>query len=345
MGNSSESIKKDFAIEAKKAFESLLKENQSLERNILLEEINDRWMSDITLTKFDLNIFIYSPYQIDQNIMKYLKQYDKDIFNLNIKTFIGFSQENSNTLANICNNDFISNNFKNVVIIPIQSLSYLKQKIELDNKIIFEPFNVLDEDQQPFFLIIDAENNDFIENKFDIDIQNKQENANVLDYEGFNKEIIENIIRYKRIGYDFQIKFDFYILDDNIKSLMKEYIKKLRDNKEDFEIFVNNTIFYRCLYNSENFDINQDNIFESELRDSIGMMNRIKITFVIYNINIYEYNNYYQLFRVIKVEFSFYEFKKNKLNDIIGRIQYEHLDKRNFNVIRFYNSIKNILFK
>ena len=196
MGNSNESIKKDFAIEGIEVFESLLKENQSLERNILLEEINDRWMSDITLTKFDLNIFIYSPYQLDQNIMKYLKQYDKDIFNLNIKkTFIGFSQENSNALANICNNDFISNNFKNVIIIPIQSLSYLKQKIELDNTIIFEPFNVLDEEKQPFFLIMDTEINDFIEHEFDINIQNKQENANILDYEGFNKEIIENIIR------------------------------------------------------------------------------------------------------------------------------------------------------
>ena len=161
MGNSSESIKKDFAIEAKKKFESLLKENQSLEKNILLEEIKKRSMSDKTQIKLDLNIFIYSPYPIDENIMKYLKQYDKDIFNLNIKSFIGFSQENSNTLANICKTDFNRNNFKNVIIIPIQSLSYLKQKIELDNKIIFEPFNELDEEQQPFFLIVDDEKNDF----------------------------------------------------------------------------------------------------------------------------------------------------------------------------------------
>ena len=250
MGNSSESIKKDLVIEAKKKFESLLKENQSLERNILLEEINDRWMSDITLTKFDLNIFIYSPYQLDQNIMKYLKQYDKDIFNLNIKSFIGFSQENSNTLANICKTDFNRNNFKNVIIIPIQSLSYLKQKIELDNKIIFEPFNVLDEDQQPFFLIIDAENNDFIEHEFTIDIKNKQENANILDYEGFNKEIIENIIRYKRIGYDFQIKYDFIIeTDDNyIKYYLKEYIKKMKLDNNYFEILVNDGLFYQYLY-------------------------------------------------------------------------------------------------
>ena len=221
MGNSSESIKKDFVIEAKKKFESLLKENQSLEKNILSEAINDRMKSDKTQIKSVLNIFIYSDYYIDPKTLRFLEQYNKDIFNLNIKkTFIGFSQENSNALANICNNDFISNNFKNVIIIPIQSLSYLIQKIELDNKIVFEPFNEFDEEKQPFFLIMDTEINDFIEHEFDINIQNKQENANELDYEGFNKEIIENIIRYKRIGYDFQIKYDFIIETDDNKQMI-----------------------------------------------------------------------------------------------------------------------------
>ena len=345
MGNSNEAIRNDFVIEAKKKFESLLKENQNREKNILLEEINNRWMSDITQTKFDLNIFIYSTYPIDEKILQYLKQYNKDIFNLKIESILGFSQENSNKLANLCRNDFINNNFKNVIIIPIQSLSYLKQKIELDNKIIFEPFNELDEEQQPFFLIVDDEINDFRKYKFIINIENKEENKNELDYEDFNEKIIENIIRFKRIGYDFEIKFDFNIIDNNMKSLMKEYIKILKVNKEDFEIFINNEIFYQCLYNSENFDISQDNNFEIELRDATERMNVIRLTFIIYNINVNEYNNYYQLFRVQMVEFLFYEYKKDELNNILGRIQYEYLDKRNFNVIRFKNSIKNILFK
>lgn len=184
--------------------------------------------------------------------------------------------------------------FKNIIIIPIQSMSDLKNKIECETKAILKPFNELSEEKQPFFLILDDEVNDFFENKFDIIIRNKQENERELDYEEFNKEIIENIIKYKRIDSDFQLRYDFLIVDVNIKILLKEYIQKLKDNKEDFEILVNNNIFYQHLYNSENFEISSNSNFENELRDAIGRINEIHITIIIYNIKICEYNNYYE---------------------------------------------------
>ena len=65
-----------------------------------------------------------------------------------------------------------------------------------------------------------------------------------------------------------------------------------------FEILVNDGLFYQYLYNSVNFDIADENSFESELSDFIRRMDRIKITFIIYNINICEYNNYYKFFKV-----------------------------------------------
>ena len=216
MGNSDEK-KNDFFIEAKKKFESLLKGNKNLEKDILLKEINNRVKNDGTKAKFDLNIFIYADYFLDEKILKYFNQYDKNIFDRKIITLIGFSQENTDKIINSINENGY---FKNVIIIPIQSMSYLRNKIDYDKKNIFKPFNKLSEEKQPFFLIIDAEKNDFFEINFDIKIRNIQGNENEFDYEGFSKEIIENIIKYKRKESDFQLKYDFIIeTDDNIKNL------------------------------------------------------------------------------------------------------------------------------
>ena len=341
MGNSNQQ-KIDFFKKAKEKFESLIKQNQNLEKELLLEEINKRSKTNKIKEKFDLNIFIYADYNLDERILKYFNQYDEDIFNRKIRTLIGFSQGNTDKIINsISRNGY----FKNIIIIPIQSMSDLKNKIECETKAILKPFNELSEEKQPFFLILDDEVNDFFENKFDIIIRNKQENERELDYEEFNKEIIENIIKYKRIDSDFQLRYDFLIVDVNIKILLKEYIQKLKDNKEDFEILVNNNIFYQHLYNSENFEISSNSNFENELRDAIGRINEIHITIIIYNIKICEYNNYYELFKVTEVEFSFYEFKKHELISLFRKNKYENLDIKNFNIIRFKNSLNKILLK
>ena len=119
----------------------------------------------------------------------------------------------------------------------------------------------------------------------------------------------------------------------------------MKDNKEDFEILLNNEMLYQYLYNWENVDISIENIFETVFRMVLQRINQIRIAIIIYNIKVCEYNNYYKLLNITKVKFSFYEFKKHELISLIRKNNYENLDKRNFNVIRFKNSLNNILLK
>ena len=53
--------------------------------------------------------------------------------------------------------------FKNVLIIPINSISDFQNTIDLDNTNILQHFHEeLISEQQPFFLMIDSDENDFI---------------------------------------------------------------------------------------------------------------------------------------------------------------------------------------
>ena len=356
MGNSEEKI--DVRNKANEKTNEIIKKMQYLEKAILTEEIKNRGKNDSknnqdlnnnssNVKKFNLNIFLYTNEEIDERILNSIKQYNSEVFNWNIEKYDKFSQKNTEKIFERCEKDFEDNKFNNVVIIPIMSISYFENILEQEGKDILLPFNELIEEQQPFFLFIDANESDFNEYKSFIELKYSEKEKDELDYQNFNEEITKKIIEYKRKEFDFQINLDFIIeVDDKIKPF-KEYILKLKDTKCDLEIFVNNELFYQYLYGAENFNIQKNNNnFEQMLEKEIRINNILQIKLILYNININEYDDYYyKLFYIGKLEITYYEFKKHILNNILRKDKYNYLDKRNFNVIRFKQTPRNILLR
>ena len=353
MGNSDERI--DIRNKANEKANKIIKGMKNLEDNILKEEIKKRVKSDkagnenVNISsknkKFNLNIFVYSDQKFDERIMNPIKQYNSKIFNWKIINYVDFSRNNTEAILKKCENDFEDNTFNNVVIIPVNSISDFENILEQDGKDILEPFRELNEEQQPFFLIIDSDENDFNENKSYIKLKYSEKEKNEFDYHKFNEEITKKIIENKRKECDFQLKMDFIIeIDDKISSFM-EYISKLKESQRDFEIFVNNQLYYQYLYNVENFYNQNNSNFEDFLEKEIRIQNILQISLILYNINISEYNDYYKLFEISEVEISTYEFKKHRLNNILRKNKYKGIDKRNFNVIRLKHTAKNCLLR
>ena len=357
MGNSN---KKNSIMDKKnEKAEEILKEKDSLEKNILIEELNNRENNDIkgkkkkskksnilnNKSKFDLNIYIYSNSNENKRIENALIQYNTEVFNWNIKKLIGFSKENSDKLFKICDQDFKDKKFKDVIIIPIKSISDFKNQIELDGKDIFLPFAELTEEQQPFFLIIDEEKNDFNEYKEVIKLQYSEKEDNGMDYTHFSEEISKKILEHKRKDNDFQIKIDFIIYEVNNINKLKEYMLKKKNKNDDFEVYVNDKLFYRNLYGIESFDIINTNDIEEKLSAEIQSNNILNISMILFNVNLSRHYDYCQIFEISEVEFLYYKFKNEELNHILKKEDYEDIDRRNFNVIRSEQSPKNHLLR
>ena len=356
----SQSNKSNLKDKANKKADELLKEKQDLESSVLIEEINKREESgnkkdkkkskkkndNGSKIKFELNIYVYSDLEIDKRILNSIEQYNSEIFNWDvIDELTPFNGENSKILLDICERDFKRKNFKNVIIIPISSVENFKNTIENEDKDILSYFNDLTEEQQPFFLFIDENINDFFEYKSVIQLKNSKENKNEPDYEKFNDEIIQRIIYCKREEYDYQLKLDFMILLNEKIKILKEYILKLQKKNDYFEVYLNGQIFYQFYFGSENIDISKSVNFEGELESKILNNEILNISLILYNININEFSEYYELLDIKKVEIFIYDFKKERLLNILRQKKYEDLDKRNFNVIRFKQTPKNILLK
>jgi len=353
MGNSNK--KNNFKDNANEKTDELLKEKKMLEKTILLDEISSRGNvnkkkdkkknNEETKIKFELNIFVCTDEPIDDRILNSISQHNSEVFKWNVSVLEEFSEQNSKTLLSICEQDFKKKSFKNVLIIPIQSISSLKETLEQKGKDIFLPFNELTEEQQPFFLIIDDEGNDFTEYKSEINLKYSVKDEKKVDYGTFNDEIIQRVIQYRRKNYDYQLKLSFVLLEQEKIKILKDYLIKLKNNKDYFEIYINDELFYQFLFGSENFDILKSSDFEDKLIAEIISKNILHISIILFNINNIEFIEYYEIFEVKKVEFYSYEFKNQELNNILRQKKYEYLDKRNFNVIRFKQSPKNILLK
>ena len=202
MGNSNK--KDNLKNKANEKADELMKKKESLENSLLTEELSKREGDDkkkdkkkskkknlsSKKTKFGLNIFMYSNYKIAQTIVTAISQYNSEVFEWNTEVLTGFNKENSEIIYERCETDLKKNQFKDVVILPIQSISDFQSIIEQDGKDIFEPFNDLTEEQQPFFLIIDTEKEDFVQYKAFIEVKNSVEDEKVLDYQKFNDDII-----------------------------------------------------------------------------------------------------------------------------------------------------------
>jgi len=360
MGASNEG--KAFIKESIEKAEQIGSERKNLENNILKEQINKRKKIDLSEKntsknnnylnkKFDLNILIYSNENISSQLMDIIYDYNKEIFNWKIKTFVGFSLENSQKIIDICEKDFKEKTFKNVLILPIISISNFMINITKKGEDFLELFNKLTEEQQCFFLIIDKEKNDFEENKIIINLKDCIDEDNKKDnnfmYKDFIYKIFSKIILYKRIDLDFELVVEFEISKVDQINILYEYILKKRNNKNDnyFDVFVNGRLFYVKSYNTENIDIQNQNIFESLIMPIFKLKNLLKITLKLYNANTNEPFYYYKKFGINQVKFYYYKFKTQKLKHLLNNKKYEYIDKRNFDIIGMRHSPSNKLLK
>ena len=154
---------KELIYESVEKAEELENKRKNLENNILQYQINKRQKIDSinpkgniinnkdSNKKFNLKILIYSNENIDENLVNSIQNDNKEIFNWEIQIILGFSKDNSQKIIDICHNDFKQKNFKNVIILPIKSISYLSFKIQNNENDFFASFNELAEEEQPFF--------------------------------------------------------------------------------------------------------------------------------------------------------------------------------------------------
>jgi len=344
MGNTNQ--KDNFENNASKTVDNLYKNKKSIGKNIIKNEITKREKIDKEKNKqrLDLNIFIYSNDKLDKYQYNSIKNNDTKLYNWQVKEFIGFSQDKSKEICERCESDFKKKKFKNVVVIPIKSLNYFNNIIEEEGKDIFIDFNELKEEEQPFFLIIDEDKDDFKEKEKKISAYITEDGKKELKYQEFNDKIKITIIALKKQGKDFSIKIDFEIdLIDQL-NIFKEYIFKTKKKHIDFEIYIDNILSYQNLYDIENIDITRDESFIGNLKEDITSGKILNISLIFYNTNELVYFDY-ESFNITEVKFISYIFKEDKLNNILRKKKYEYLDKRNFTVIRRKQSPKNNLLK
>ena len=232
MGNSNDEEKK-LVNNTYQVFNDISNKKEKIEKNFLTEEISKRERIDKNNseeTNFILNIYLYSNDEIKNDLLNSFKINTSKAFDWQIKAkLIGFSDKNNEKLIEKCEKDFEDKNFAIVVVVPIKSMSNFKSLIEENGKDILAPFNDLNEEQQPFFLFIDEEENDFICTKkivFAI-VQSKDKKDNTNYYLEFMEKIDRSINICRDKGEDFIIKTDFdYIYDDIKINKLKEYIIK-----------------------------------------------------------------------------------------------------------------------
>lgn len=355
MGNSEN--KKDHLVNnTTKNIDNLYKDKNILGNKIIKNVITKREKIDkeeITKQnikrvnhKFELNIFIYSDDNLDKYKLNSIKSNDTKIYNWQKKEFIGFSRDKSKEICKKCESDFKENTFKNVVVIPIKSMNFFNSIIEEEKKDIFIDFDKLKVESQPFFLIIDEDenNSDFIVEEVTLSAYETKEGKKELKFKEFSEKIYLNILELKTLDKDFQLKIDFKILLIDTLNKFKEYIFKTKEEHIDFEIYINNKLFYQNLYGIENIDIKKDDNFIGMLREDIILGKILNISLLFYNINSLVYLDY-KFFDIKEVKFLSYNFRKFKLNKILRKEKYSHLDKRNFTVIRRWKSPTNNLLK
>ena len=345
-----------FIKESSEKAEKIGEQRKNLENIIIKEEINKRHELEKfgkkekekdEKKKFELNIIIYSNEFINKQLKNSLQNYNKEAFDWKINQFVGFSEENSRKIIKICENDFKEKKFKNIIIFPIKSFSNFISNMKGKGKDFLSLFNDLNEEMQPFFLFIDEDESDFTEKKI---VKNKQdvkvdEKDKFFQYLFFIEQIIIKITNFKKLEKDFELKVEFDINEDSQINLLHEYILKNKTKGINFNVFINNQLFYKRLFDTENINIENKDIFQEKLIKEKMTKNSLKIILQLYNVNTNELFYYYKRFGIEEVIFSYYEFKKEKLKALLSDKKYEYIDKRNFDIIRAKNSPINNLLK
>ena len=213
MGNSNKKNNKYDEIREKlnKKLDDSNIEKDKLEKKKFQKDIQKLEEERKDKIKYELNIYFYSNYDIDKDLIDYISNYNNNIFNWKIKIVEGgFSQLNSDKLIKNFKEDFEKKQFKNILIIPIKSILNFKKDIEKEENNIFVHFNKnLICEQQTFFLFIDYDQSDFIKTQK-------------------NEVTIQEFMKLKRLESDFEISICMKIKKEESEQIeiFKEFVRK-----------------------------------------------------------------------------------------------------------------------
>ena len=284
-----------------------------------------------------MNIYVYSDQGVDQFIKNLLNDFNSPIINSKIEIINNFSKENTNKLITQFKEDYKKNRFKNVLIIPIysivdfmKSIGILKVK-EYEEKNILGKFNSeLIPEQQPFFMFIDYEENDFSKETISIEKEN----------------VFSGFYRAKRLEFDIDLRLEMNIKreDTDKIEILKNIVLYKKKIGDDFEISVNDAkYFYQHLYGEETKKLES---FFSEIFEDRDIY-IFKISLILINQNsdfLDELGKYEKLEReIINVDFIYYNVRADLLNKLLSL--YPSLDSRNFILKRSKKSQKFQLLK
>ena len=322
--------------EKRKIFDKSNKENKStinLNPKINLDNDNIKTYFNKKI-EYELNIYVYSNQGVDPFIKNLLNDFNSPLIKCQIEIIENFSFENSSKLISKFINDNKNNTFKNVVIIPIYSIYDFEQSIELKDEILYGEQNIMKHfqelynDEQPFFLLIDYDEDDFYKEIFIVD----------------KEFVFKRFYNSKRLNVDFDIRFQINIKkeDKNKIDILKKALLKKKKYGDDFEISINDRYFYQNFHGDETKNL--ESFYEAfeELNTNI-----FKIVLTLINQNsdfLEELIEYEKLEReIISVEFIQYTLKQERLKSFLS--PYKFLDVRNFSVKRSKKSLKDQLFK
>lgn len=285
---------------------------------------------------YDLNIYVYSDQDVNKSLIKLLDDFNSPIIKCKTKIINNYSKENSNEIINIFKEDYRQNKFKNVLIIPINSILDFINSIgifdnkKFEEKNIFHHFNKLNREEHPFYMFIDYEETDFL-----------KENE-TIEKDCFLKKYYQ-LKRDDDKDYDISFEINIKKEDNKKIEILKNILLKKKKNKDDFEISINEKYFYQNLFEEENKNLD---IFLSDVFEDIAI-NIFKISLVLINQNsdfLEELREYEKLEReIIKINFIYYSFKNNKIIDAI--CLFGLFNKRNFTIKRSKKFPKNQLLK
>jgi hypothetical protein len=127
-----------------------------------------------------------------------------------------------------------------VLIIPINSISDFQNTIDLDNTNILQHFHEeLISEQQPFFLMIDSDENDFIK---------------IED----NEVTLDKFMILQSSENDYEIYVDFFFTKKETEKIedFKKLIRMKKKNLDNFEIKINDyNIYHNYYYEEENIEL------------------------------------------------------------------------------------------
>lgn len=274
--------------------------------------------------KYELNIYIYSNHIRNYHLIELLSDYNKDIFDWKIQIIENeFSKLNSGKLIEYFKKNYENEIFKDVLIIPINSFSEFENDIVINEKNILAHFESLIPEMQPFFLLIDSEEEDFVQN----------ENSEVS---------LNKFLQLRRLEKDFEINIKFEIKKEEIDKIeaFKKLVLNKNENSDMFEIMIYNLNIYISVIRKEKIN-NFLEIFDNKNYDSFD----ISFVSITQNANFREEFESYKILdkNIREKKFRIFDFKEEKIKAILDR--YSYLDPRNFKIIRERSSIKAELIK